>query len=243
MIDNVEFKVVDKVLTAYSGQGGDVVIPDGVVKISYTVFCECKTLRSVVIPNGVESIALFAFKDCSALEKVVFPSSLKIVGTGAFVNCGSLTEIVLPDGTSEIRDMAFRNCGNLRSVVIPDSVKNLQFVFEVGCPRLERIICGSEAAATLGKIVREKTVHAFWERVRNGTATNAERRGWFVFLEKYARESFSAMRNNVEFYKTVLMNCFLPVDLLTEIIEITDSPECRALLLEYRRALAVLDEQ
>ena len=53
-------------LKAYSGDGGDVVIPDAVVKIEHYAFFYCTNLTSVTIPNTVDTIGYKAFAGCTA---------------------------------------------------------------------------------------------------------------------------------------------------------------------------------
>ena len=58
------------VLVEYTGDGGDVVIPDGVKKIGDDAFYDCKSLTSVTIPDSVTSIGEDAFCFCNSLTSV-----------------------------------------------------------------------------------------------------------------------------------------------------------------------------
>lgn len=53
-------------LTAYIGNGGDIVIPDAVVNIGQYAFYHCTNLKSVTIPNTVDTIGYYAFAGCVA---------------------------------------------------------------------------------------------------------------------------------------------------------------------------------
>ncbi|MBO7143961.1 MAG: leucine-rich repeat domain-containing protein [Salinivirgaceae bacterium] len=53
-------------LSAYVGDGGDVVIPDAVVKIGRYAFYWCTNLTSVTIPNTIDTIGYRAFAGCTA---------------------------------------------------------------------------------------------------------------------------------------------------------------------------------
>ena len=56
-------------LAAYVGNGGSVIIPDGVTSIGEWAFMEC-TLTSITIGNGVTSIGEMAFYDCTGLTSM-----------------------------------------------------------------------------------------------------------------------------------------------------------------------------
>ena len=73
-----DFVIKNKKLQKYMGNGGDVVIPDGVTAIGNEKFMECVELNGVTIPDSVTSIGNFEF-------------------------CGeSLTSISIPDGITNI---------------------------------------------------------------------------------------------------------------------------------------------
>ena len=56
-----DFVIENGELQKYKGQGGDVVIPEGVTSIGDCAFSGCSSLTSVVIPDGVTSIGNDAF--------------------------------------------------------------------------------------------------------------------------------------------------------------------------------------
>lgn len=64
------FKIVDRVLIAYTGSGGDVEIPSGVTKIEKSIFKSNSTIISVAIPKKVESIGTSTFRGCTNLTIV-----------------------------------------------------------------------------------------------------------------------------------------------------------------------------
>ena len=131
-----EFVIENRVLIAYKGLGGDVVIPDdeGILYIGSYAFCLYETdnsielseddydankipamnttIKSVVIPEGVEEIQKFAFYNCLGLEKVELPSSMKIIREYAFCGDEDLQSINL-SRIETIGREAFRDCVNL----------------------------------------------------------------------------------------------------------------------------------
>ena len=75
-----DFIIENGVLKKYIGPGGDVVIPNGVIRIQNFGF---GYVTSVTLPEGVESIAAEAFRG-NMLKKVILPESLKDVGFNVF---------------------------------------------------------------------------------------------------------------------------------------------------------------
>ena len=128
-----DFVIENGVLKKYQGQGGDVVIPEGVTGIGVEAFKDCSSLASVVIPEGVTSIGNWAFNGCSSLTSVVIPEGVTSIGDSAFSDCASLTSIVIPEGVTYIGDSAFSDCASLTSVVIPEGVTSIGHSAFEGC--------------------------------------------------------------------------------------------------------------
>lgn len=87
-MDNAdEFIIEDGVLDRYKGDGGDVIIPEGVTNIGYFAFGYCSNLKSITIPKSVTYIVNRA--------GVVFPMGLMmVVMTGAELFTGDCLAIM-----------------------------------------------------------------------------------------------------------------------------------------------------
>lgn len=156
MSDLKDFVIEDGVLKKYLGEGGDVVIPDGVktmyknifynntnitsiiipdsaVEIGVEVFSGCKNLTNVIIPKSVVKIRDYAFKNCSALESIVFPENLEIIGDYAFDGCSNLKSVIIPQNVKIIGRNAFKGCINIESLQIPDSIESIGSGAFLGC--------------------------------------------------------------------------------------------------------------
>jgi hypothetical protein len=94
-------------LTAYIGNGGNVVIPNSVTSIGGYAFTSCSGQISVTIPNSVTSIGGYAFKGCSGLISVTIPNSVTSIGKSAFESCSSLKSVIIPNSVTSIGGQAF----------------------------------------------------------------------------------------------------------------------------------------
>ncbi len=86
-----DFIIENKVLRKYIGHASNIIIPKGVISISYASFFYCNTLIDVFIPNSVKNIGYAAFLGCSSLTSVFIPKSVTSIGDDAFFGCSSLT--------------------------------------------------------------------------------------------------------------------------------------------------------
>lgn len=73
----------------------NVVIEDGVTKISGVAFGNCTVMTSVTIPNSVESISTCAFLSCTSLTSVIIPDSVKNIKIFAFGQCKALKTVIV----------------------------------------------------------------------------------------------------------------------------------------------------
>ena len=70
----------------------------------------CTSLREVVIPDGVQKITVSAFENCTSLSEIIIPNSVTDIGEDAFRGCKNLTHIYIPDSVEEIGKKAFAGC-------------------------------------------------------------------------------------------------------------------------------------
>lgn len=70
-----------------------VILPEGLLAISWCAFENCDDLRGIFIPETVQVIDEYAFAGCASLEAVSVPASVTYLSPGAFYDCGALEHI------------------------------------------------------------------------------------------------------------------------------------------------------
>ena len=141
------------VLTRYRGEGGEVIIPDGIQVIGNGAFDgvlyyenisrffpKYKTITSVYIPDTVTVISDYAFQILvsakDGLHTVRMSSNIEYIGKAAFASNHYLEKVTfdaLPEHTVRIADEAFCYCESLTEITLPDSVLMGKDVF-IGTP-------------------------------------------------------------------------------------------------------------
>lgn len=103
----------------------EVVIPEGVKKISKTAFQSCH-IKSVKFPDSLDLIEDRAFFCCNELENIDFGNSIFSIGgmysESAFSYCKSLKQITLPSQIKDIGIRAFFGCNSLSSVTLNEGL-------------------------------------------------------------------------------------------------------------------------
>lgn len=129
-------------MTSYRGEGGDVVIPDGVTAIGMGFawgFSGNTVVTSVVIPDSVTRIGENAFRECPNLRRVQIGNGVTEISKYTFYECPSLTEVVISDSATKIGVNAFGDCTALERVDLPASVEKIsQQVFSY-CTSLKEV--------------------------------------------------------------------------------------------------------
>ncbi len=136
------------------------VLPEGLQKVSYMMVAGCKNLQSIDIPASVEEIEQSAFEDCRSIKSITFggapagapgrfnapaasASQLRRIGNWAFYNAHELQNLVIPEGVTEIGDGAFYGCTYLEEMVLPSSVQTIGDNTFALCAKLQKITVNS----------------------------------------------------------------------------------------------------
>ena len=130
------------------------VIPDGVIRIEYEAFQNCRYLKNVTIPGSIESIThgydgRSRFWDCNNLQSVTIGNGVKEIGDSAFRNCSNLKSVTIPNSVTKIGDSAFKKCWSLQNITIPNSVTTIgEWAFQY-CSNLKSVTI-PKSVTTLG---------------------------------------------------------------------------------------------
>ncbi len=81
-------------------------VPEGVKKINYGAFDDCKSLEEISLPESLEIIGGYTFFQCSMLKKISLPKGLRVIGERAFQECALMEEMHLPENLEKIEDYA-----------------------------------------------------------------------------------------------------------------------------------------
>ena len=91
----------DGVLVKYTGKGGNVIVPDGVVAIGKKVFANLDGLKSVTIPETVTEIRARAFYGCGALAYVTVLAGDIAIADSAFEGTAPVFRTVIGSKAAE----------------------------------------------------------------------------------------------------------------------------------------------
>lgn len=253
-----DFEIRNGELIRYHGNGGRVVIPDGVTKICMDSFYK-SGVTHVVVPEGVKSIGERAFKCCLQLESIVISSTVKSIRQEAFYHCEALREIEIPHGVTSVGDSAFLRCDSLTELYIPDTVKRIGLWTFFECENLKYL--------RLPKKLNDKINLAFYYDgyFPEVIVTSVDNFGYFVkrFLPALVRGSlylwkrgelsrvetekladyikgnlmkvFGALSGYLPLYEFMTSEGKIPSRNVDKLIEKTASIECRALLFDYKQ--------
>ncbi len=111
------------VLSKYSGNATELLLPDYIHHIGPCAFQDNDSLNSISMSDSVLSVGEYAFSRCFSLETVHLGDSVWLIGEDAFANCQALREISLGTALSRIENWAFSQCSSLEQLTLPDSIR------------------------------------------------------------------------------------------------------------------------
>ena len=121
------------------------------------MFEECANLQNIILPDNIIYIYYSVFQGCKKLETIKIPDSVIYVGRWAFENCEALTSVTIGKGVTKIGSSAFRDCWNMTSLFISDLSAWCKIDFESGDshPFGNTKLSGSVSEYVVGKIYLE----------------------------------------------------------------------------------------
>jgi len=126
-----EFDIQDGILKQYCGYGGEIVIPEGVIRVAHGTFSNNSRITAITFPGSLEKIDNFICDNCDALQKVVISEGCRSIGEYAFAQCKKLVELVLPDSISTIGECAFLETNlDFETIHLPANIKDVYNAFD-----------------------------------------------------------------------------------------------------------------
>ncbi|MBQ7000685.1 MAG: leucine-rich repeat protein, partial [Oscillospiraceae bacterium] len=77
-------------------------------------------ILNLIIENGVTRISTYAFSNCINLQSVIIPETVQSISPSAFSNCKKLPSITIPESVTYIGEYAFDGCSNLEGIWIDE---------------------------------------------------------------------------------------------------------------------------
>ena len=125
-----------KIYDANGNEIVDVVIPEGITKISNFAFYNAKTIKSITFPTTLKTIGEKVFYDCVLLSSVnikdlsawcnVSSKSTIAQNRAAFyLNGEAIVDLVIPQDVTSIGNLSFAGCSSLKTITMHDGVKKL----------------------------------------------------------------------------------------------------------------------
>ena len=113
-----DFDIKGNTLYKYIGNGGEIIIPEGVMTIVSNAFKDIKNIECIVLPKSIMSIERCAFSRCEHIGKVVITGNPKIADR-AFADTG-VGEYFVEDSTKYIsEDGVVFNAKKTKMVLYP----------------------------------------------------------------------------------------------------------------------------
>jgi hypothetical protein len=127
--DDLAIKIIERTIV-------DEPLPEGLTKIGYAAFGNCKELAITHLPETITFIDVNAFDTCRKLALTSLPKGLTFIGNYAFSGCWALPLTSLPDGLTSMGAHAFSNCKKLTLTSLPDGLTSIPWSAFNGCTSL-----------------------------------------------------------------------------------------------------------
>lgn len=196
-----------------TGLNGQLILPDGLIKINETVFANCSFRGTLDLPENLVIIEDGAFYGNQFSGELKLPPSLSLIKSSAFALNSRLTGVVeLPTEVTSIDRNTFMGCSNLQGVIIPQNVELILDNAFLDCYQLNSIVCRAQnppqldATAFNGVAKDNFTVEVPEESVNSYITAP----GWMEFKRFAAHRDFSISRNlfrtlNASLAKTLVL--------------------------------------
>ncbi len=127
--------VLDGTLMVYQNESEEVVLPEGVVKLTRNLFSNNNVIRHVTLPEGLKEIGVYCFNLCSNLETITFSESVENIQDEAIFQCENLRKfdgenaMLLSDRCLVDADGKVLACAGagIENYVFPEGVRRISY--------------------------------------------------------------------------------------------------------------------
>lgn len=162
-------KIIDGVVTAYSGADSivvvpaiyqnqivttisssafynnqkitEVMLPDTITTIEENAFYKCRYLVNINLSDALEKLGKFAFYECIRLVSVGNTlGKITIIEEGTFLGCLLLEEIVMPNTVTQVEDYAFGDCKKLAAINLSENLVTIGEYAFVDCQEITSFV-------------------------------------------------------------------------------------------------------
>lgn len=145
-LDSYGHETYDKQRTFYlnGDQIKNLVIPEGVTKISDYAFYNFKGLETLTTPESLKTIGKYAFASID-VSSITLAGNLESIQGFAFDDCDSLISLTITSSTDAehtgmiINSNAFWSCGNLETITFADCIKKIDYDAFEYCNKLKTV--------------------------------------------------------------------------------------------------------
>lgn len=150
----MEYEIKNGCLLKYNGEGPDVVIPEGVTKISINAFLGFKNCNRLTLPTSLKFIESGAFGSSSRFLNVHVASleawmdikkddSPLDYNSTLYIDGQALENLIVPQDVNRINVSCFERCASLKRVEISGPATIDRSAFS-GCKQLEEVILSDD---------------------------------------------------------------------------------------------------
>ena len=235
MSDLKDFIIEDGVLKKYVGEGGDVIIPEGVISISEDAFGGCKKLINITIPDSVVSIGCGAFCGFHSLNEITLSGAIKklehsdaIMWPLTFTDCPNVKKVVVTS----------RFCSNAVASMFQNHSK-----YALNPKSLEILQAPMLALDEITQAPFKKpAVIGFLEAVSTGFSPLEKiASSYHKYISSQRKKLYPSVVPNVAYLRYLLDQRLIPLEDIDICLKIATSeryPESATLLLKYKNSFS-----
>lgn len=238
-----DFEIVDGRLTRYFGHDERVVIPDGVESIGDYAFRFRRFLKQVTIPDSVREIGNNAFESCSTLTHVYGCKNVRRIGENAFFYCSALEEFPFEEGLENIEICAFYACRRLKKAMLPHSLRQINYALFKNCDAIEDArLYTIEPGNLLDDHFRQLVCEGFMtDVVTQSGEPYSVTEDYSDYIKNNSEQFYEPAKIRATVMAYLLNEALVPLDAAEKMLNDTENPEIRTMLLEFIRRCSPAD--